>query len=301
MVVASLYIKRYRAYINLKQGWKGRNMKRIVVLLAAIMLAALFLSSGCGKKSDSGATSTTSVTQNSRQSNSDNANSSNDSDQNQDQGTSSSSDWDGKITSLLAKAKTIEGMECDYYLDGEKFKTQGKVWMKDTNLVRTEVPMAGRMVVMITDGPGKAVYMFEKDGKTATKVPVNQNSKDEEQRSPIDYVNMIDPKTVESIEETELDGMPVVYVVYKYKNKSDQSVPMKIWLRKDNGLPVKVESTGTNDITFVMTYKNLKIGPVSEDLFKVPDGMKIETLDPASMMKNMPKNPGAMSKGMPQP
>jgi len=51
----------------------------------------------------------------------------------------------------------------------------------------------------------------------------------------------------------------------------------KMWLRKDIGMPVRVEQT-TSEGPIVIEYKNYQIGPQDDSLFEIPAGVDITTL-----------------------
>jgi len=62
---------------------------------------------------------------------------------------------------------------------------------------------------------------------------------------------------------------------------------VKMWLRKDDGLPVRVEAA-SSDGTFVTEYKNYDLGAQDARLFELPAGTQIVTIPTGP---NMPKLP----------
>ncbi|MBC7325977.1 MAG: hypothetical protein H5T99_11820 [Moorella sp. (in: Bacteria)] len=69
---------------------------------------------------------------------------------------------------------------------------------------------------------------------------------------------------------------------------------MRMWVREDYGLPVRVEVTSAAGGKTVMEYKNLRVGPLPPDTFKLPTG--VEVTDINQLMKQLPSLPVGAGK-----
>lgn len=115
----------------------------------------------------------------------------------------------------------------------------------------------------------------------AIKITADQLPKTD---TPTDYIgDLPDPGQVKIVGTEVYDGATCKLVEVAGAAGQEQ---MKMWLREDCGVPVKVETTSPDGSKTVMEYKNLKIGPQEPGTFKLPDGVQVT--DIGEMLKNIP-------------
>lgn len=207
----------------------------------------------------------------------------------QSQSTTTQPAKDESVASLFSKGKQIEGMSYDYTLTAKNNVMSGKVWMQGKK-VKTEATVAGQKMFTIMDGD--TMYTYNPAENTAIKISLKESQKDNKKPAdtPSDYTEGMDMSTVSLLESTIYDGVKCKVISVKEK---DNKAQMKMWVREDYGIPIRVETTEPEGGTVVMEYKNLKVGSLSSDLFQLPAGMQVT--DMSEMMKQipqMPKTPG---------
>ncbi|WP_066633901.1 LolA family protein [Desulfolucanica intricata] len=180
---------------------------------------------------------------------------------------------------LLAKGEQIEGMSFDYKFTGEGLQMSGKMWVQDEK-VKTESTTEGHKVIMISDG--KALYSYTPEQKMAVKFTLAET--EQQIASPYDYAKVISTAAVEELDTKEYDGAECKVFLVKDKNSKEE---FKMWVREDYGIPVRVEAEDGSKT--VMEYKNLVVGALPADTFKLPEGVQIQDME--NVMTRMPEKP----------
>lgn len=186
------------------------------------------------------------------------------------------------LSSIMKSASEVKQMSFDTVTTitnaGQTITSNGKFYISGTKM-RMESEMAGMMSIIITKAPGE-VYVYTPATKTAMKMTTPQKTPD----LPNKWANSSGDTTgYKVIGEEQKDGYACIVITYT--DPANAANTSKMWLRKDIGLPVRVEST-TADGTVVMEYKNYNLGAQADSLFELPDGTQIVTL-PA--MPNLPQ------------
>jgi len=186
---------------------------------------------------------------------------------------------------LLGKGKKVKGMSYDYSLTIPEGKMMtGKVWMQDKKM-KTESTIEGKIIITIFDGDTNTLYTYYPDQNIAMKLSAPES--DEKVSTPTDYTRDADPNEIKTLETTIYDGVKCRVMLIKSGEGKEQ---IKMWVREDYGIPVRVEATAPNGNKTVMEYKNLKVGPQPHDTFKLPPGVKITDMN--ETMKQIPQMPG---------
>lgn len=188
------------------------------------------------------------------------------------------------LSEVFVKGKKIEGMSYDYILTAPTGKMTGKVWMQGKK-VRTEGTVNGQRIITLVDGETNTVYTYYPDQKRAVKLTAGEQG--EETQSPTDYIEKTDPAAAKVLGTAVYDGVKCKVVLVKSQDGSE----VRMWVREDYGLPVRVETTAPDGTKVVMEYKNLKVGPQPPETFKLPAGVQVTDLN--EMMKGLPQVPGA--------
>jgi outer membrane lipoprotein-sorting protein len=188
------------------------------------------------------------------------------------------------LAEVFAKGKKIEGMSYEYILTVPAGKMTGRVWMQGKK-VRTEGTVSGQRIITLVDGETNTVYTYYPDQNRAVKLSAGEQG--EETQSPTDYIENTDLASAKILETTVYDGVKCRVVLVQSQDGSE----LRMWVREDYGLPVRVETTAPDGTKAVMEYKNLKVGPQPPETFKLPAGVQVTDLN--EMMKGLPRVPGA--------
>lgn len=224
-----------------------------VLLVIGLMIAGL---TGCSSKNESAGTNAPAAT---------------------DTKTNQGSTTD--LSSLMKSASQVKGMSFDVVTtitDKDNTTTStGKFYMSNGK-VRIETEVQGMKMITITKDSGE-VYMYNPSTNTAMKITAPQD----EPELPTDWASAdADVSGLKVVGEENKDGYDCIVVT-----ASDNS---KMWIRKDIGMPVRIESTSA-DGTMVMEYKNYNIGAQADDLFELPAGAQVMEMPTMPDMSNIPK------------
>jgi len=152
--------------------------------------------------------------------------------------------------------------------------------------IKNESTAEGKKVVTILSGDTS--YVYYPDENTAMKMVLNKQNKQSE--NPFDYGKDIDtaPDKYKVLETVVYDGIKCKVVAV---TGADGKENLKMWVREDYGIPVRVEATDADGVKTVVEYKNMKIGKQPADTFQLPAGVTIT--DMSQMMNDLSKMPGA--------
>jgi outer membrane lipoprotein-sorting protein len=166
----------------------------------------------------------------------------------------------GEIDQLYYEVKTSVGRE-------ELYK--GKTWMKGS-MVRNEIDFNGDIIVFIYDIETGVGYSYNPAEKTGMRTEF-ASGVTEGQRGPTSYTEEVASCNYR-VEGTETrDGHKCKVVVLLDDQGAEES---RLWISEQYGIPVRVEGT-TEEGFLVLEYKNLNTGPISDDVFKVPEDVEI--------------------------
>ena len=129
---------------------------------------------------------------------------------------------------------------------------------------RMEMDAMGAKMITIVDAAGD-VYLYDPASKTAMKSNVPQQEVD----APNAWADNVSDK-IEVVGEEKMDGFDCLVVT-----SIDEELETKMWLRKDIGMPVRVEVPDQN---VVIEYKNFEIGAQDPKLFEIPAGTTVTEL-----------------------
>jgi len=156
----------------------------------------------------------------------------------------------------------------------------GKMYISDAKM-RMETEMNGMKSITISKSPDE-VYIYNPAAKTAMKM----TGSEEIAEAPNEWAQKSSDTTrYKIIGEEKKDGFDCLIV--QYTDPTNPTFSSKSWVRKDNGLPVRVEAQSSEE-TFVNEYKNYNLGPQDPGLFELPAGTQIVTMP---TVPNMPKLP----------
>ena len=189
------------------------------------------------------------------------------------------------LSSIMKSASGMKQMSFDTVTTltsgGQTITSSGKFYMSDAKL-RMESEMQGMKSIMITKSPGE-VYIYNPATKTAMKITSPQETAD----LPNAWAKASGDTTgYKVLGEEKKDGFDCLVV--QYTDPANAASTSKMWLRKDNGLPVRVESASPEGAV-VTEYKNYNLGAQDASLFELPAGTQITAMPSVPGMPNLPQ------------
>lgn len=187
------------------------------------------------------------------------------------------------LSSIMQKASQVKGMSFDMVstITGPEgtMNTTGKYYMSGEK-VRMEAETMGVKVITIGNAQDE-FYLYNPDMKTAVKMTTPETDAD----LPNAWAKAGEDVSGYTVVGNEnKDGYDCMVVTTE-----EEGCKIKMWLRKDIGMPVRVEST-LGDGNILTEFKNYNIGAQPDNLFEIPAGTEITTM-PGS--PDMSKIPGA--------
>lgn len=184
---------------------------------------------------------------------------------------------------LFSKGKNLPGLTYDYVMtmkDGPGMT--GKVWVSGKKM-KTEIMMEKQQVITFFDGEANVLYNYMPAQAMLMKVPFDPSKAS---KSPDQYVKDTDAAKVKLLETVVYDGVSCKLTLLEEKEAQRQ---IKLWVRQDYGIPMKVEVTEAGSVKMVADYKNIKVGSLPPEIFALPKGVPVT--DMSEMMKQLPAKP----------
>lgn len=172
------------------------------------------------------------------------------------------------LEQLVQQAMKAKNMSFDIQMTMDSAGTQvvstGKMYMSE-NKTRMEMESMGmKMITIINDKD--EVYMYNPANNTALKMTTPEESTE----TPDSWLE--DAAEMEIIGDEKMDGYDCLVATM-----TEDDIKSKMWLRKDIGMPVRVEQN-TPEGNMVIEYKNYDLSPQPDDLFEVPANATITTM-----------------------
>lgn len=186
-------------------------------------------------------------------------------------GTSQGESADSALDKLMKTAAQTKQMSFDMVMTmdggGTAVKNTGKIYISDKKS-RMEMEALGMKMITIINAQGEC-YLYNPEDKTAMKMNVPQD--------PMDLPNAwaaedSDISKLQVVGEEKKDGFDCLVIT-----TTEDGEGAKMWLRKDIGMPVRIEQT-TPQGTAAIEYKNYNIGAQPDSLFEIPAGTTITTM-----------------------
>lgn len=171
---------------------------------------------------------------------------------------------------LLLRGQSHSGLsyDCSISVNGAN-KVSSKVWVADKQN-RTEMSKDGEKIVSIIDEKANIAYTYMPDQKTAYKHKIDLTEDHDSGMTSEQYTKDVDDTNIKVLETTTYDGVKCKVLQIKDKDSS----PIKMWVREDYGVPVRMEIKDP-DGDAVVEYKNIKVGTIPANMFTLPAGINI--------------------------
>ena len=181
---------------------------------------------------------------------------------------------------LLAKGNNLPGLTYDYTVKTKEGSgMEGKVWVSGKNM-KTEAAMENQKIITFLDGDTNVLYNYMPSQSMIMKIPFDP---EKAVKSPEQYSKEADAAKAKILETVTYDGIHCKVVLIEEKEEQQQ---IKMWVREDYGIPVKVEVTQAGVLQMTAEYKNITVGPVPPEAFTLPQGIPVT--DMGEMMKQLP-------------
>jgi outer membrane lipoprotein-sorting protein len=189
------------------------------------------------------------------------------------------------LSSIMKSASAVKEMSYDSVTtmtskQGTMTST-GKFYLSNGKM-RMEMVSSGVKMITIVKSATE-VYLYNPATNTAMKLTTSQNKPDLPNKWAKDSGDTTGYQVLGSESKDGYDCW-----VVQYTDPANASNTSKMWLRKDIGLPVRVEST-TADGTVVMEYSNYNLGAQDSSLFDVPAGAQITTMPSIPNLPQLPQ------------
>ncbi len=158
---------------------------------------------------------------------------------------------------------------------GQTLTSTAKMFMSNEKF-RMEAESQGMKSATIKNAKGE-IWLYNPDTKTAMKMPSIKNEGD----LPNQWAKE-DTSGMKIVGQEKMDGYDCVVVTVTQAAETS-----KMWLRKDIGMPVRVESK-TAEGSFVIEYKNYKVGAQANNLFELPNDAQIVSVPSLPNLPNIP-------------
>jgi len=179
------------------------------------------------------------------------------------------------LADLIAKGKNIEGLSYDYTMTSGDINMSGRICMMKDKF-RSETREKDVEIITIMDGD--TFYTYYPAQNMAVKMQTGNN---EQAATPEDYLKNIDTAKTKELGTEVCNGVTCKVITIttpgpKITSTSDPiSVETKMWIHSQYGIPVRVEMTNADGTKTALNYTNIKIGKQPDDLFTLPQGVKI--------------------------
>jgi Outer membrane lipoprotein-sorting protein len=177
------------------------------------------------------------------------------------------------ISDLFTKGQNVEGITYEYVLSINGTQTySGKVCVQG-NKMRMESTIEGQKMITIADG--QSFIGYNPDQKMAYQISVDQT---QQAKTPSEYLEDANAEIdkYKTLETTNYEGVKCRIVSLEGTTDQEQ---MKMWIREDYGIPVRVETIAADGSKTVLEYKNLKIEKLPEDTFKLPADVQVTDMN----------------------
>lgn len=179
------------------------------------------------------------------------------------------------VDELFAKGKQVKGMSFDFIMTmADNELMTGKMWIQGEQF-KQEFIIEGNQVINIFDND--TFYSYRPAENMAIKFNLNdmQGNSEGNVDSPINYLDNVDTEVMTQVGTEYYDGAKCKVLLFKDKESTYES---KMWVRLDYGIPVRIEATDSDGTKSVMEYKNIKVGSLPADTFKLPSGVEVQDL-----------------------
>lgn len=186
------------------------------------------------------------------------------------------------MADLLTTDRQIEELSYEYTLTTVSGVMNGSVWIQGRK-IKTEATVGGQRIISIYDGDTNIAYTYCPDRNRAIKFSAEAGAKNE---TPGVYTGRISLDGARILTKGVCGGVLCKVMAVVGPESGDQ---IKIWMREDYGLPIRMEITAPDGSKTLMEYKKMQVGPLPPDNFELPSG--VEVIDLIKVQDQPPRKP----------
>jgi outer membrane lipoprotein-sorting protein len=138
-----------------------------------------------------------------------------------------------------------------------------KMWLEG-NKMRAEMDQQGETIVMLIDYDEGVMYMYMPAENFAYEMPLGQAPE-----SAVEQAQDIADYSPHIIGTQTMDGKVCLVVEYSIEQAS-----VKMWIWKEHGFPIRIESTAPAGTT-ITEFKNIDFADIDDSMFELPAGVQI--------------------------
>lgn len=179
----------------------------------------------------------------------------------------------GEVAAILAKSKAIDEISFEYTItEGDKVEAAGKVWVKGSRVKNELTATAdGQAIISIYDTAKAEAYLYFPGEKMATLSELTPEMTGWFQ-TPANFYDDLEVSSVKIVADETYDGYKCKVMAIVDETGWEEA---RFWVSEEYGIPLRFE---TNDAvgTLTIDYKNVKVGSVPDNVFELPQGVRIE-------------------------
>ncbi len=171
---------------------------------------------------------------------------------------------DDNLANILGLAQKIPAMKYDMVMTTPGVSPiTTTTWVKNTKM-KMETTAQGLSSIVFIDQVAKTAVTYMPTENIAMKMNFDQA-----QKSVAQGTNTIEQNNPKNLGTETIDGKTCVVLEYTVS-----SATTKMWIWKDRGLPVKVETTSATGTTLI-EYKNYDFSDIPDSMFTLPEGVQV--------------------------
>lgn len=176
------------------------------------------------------------------------------------------------VASLITRTKSIKGYSYHYTININGDNKTGQVWASGSQR-RAETTIDGQKVVAIYDRRQQMVDIYYPQQKQVVKMVADDTP--DLVASPEDYLQGILNDRINLLGETKYHNTQCRLILAQ---DPQSQAHLKLWVRTDLGIPVRVESTDPDGNSCVVEYTDIQVTPQPPSRFRIPPNTKVVDL-----------------------
>jgi len=171
---------------------------------------------------------------------------------------------DETLGEILGRGAGIDSVKYDMLITAPGAPTVTMHFWVKHNKMRTETTEQGQNIVMLVDYDEGVMYVYMPDENMAMKVDFGQAAK-----SAVEEAQAITNYNPHIIGTETRDGKVCLVAEYTV-----EQVTAKMWIWKEHGFPIRIETTTTEGKT-IIEFKNIEFADILDRMFELPEGVQI--------------------------
>jgi outer membrane lipoprotein-sorting protein len=168
------------------------------------------------------------------------------------------------LSEILGRGAGIASVKYDMVMTARGAPAMTTHWWVKQNKVRFETTEEGQTVIMLIDYDARIAYTYMPEQNIAYQATFTAAT-----QSAIEQAQSIADFDYTVIGTDTVDGKVCTVVEYSIEQAS-----VKMWIWKEHGFPIRIETTMAEDKT-ITEYKNIDFADIDDSMFELPAGVQI--------------------------